>query len=92
VEAVVLAAMKKKSSDNLTVIFIALPGLAGYLDGSRNQSPFRDDDPFEINFDSVKLESDSKHPKSLADDKNLIAPEKPQHQNPKRDIDILEID
>jgi hypothetical protein len=92
VEAVVLAAMEKKSSDNLTVIFIALPGLAGYLDGNSSQSPARDDDPFEINFDSVKLESDSKHPKSLADDKNLIAPEKPQHQNPKRDIDILEID
>ncbi len=70
-EAVVLAAMEKKSSDNLTVIFIALPGLAGYLDGSRNQRPARDNDQFEINFDTVKLESDSKHPNILAYDQTL---------------------
>ncbi len=86
-----LAAMEKKSSDNLTVIFIALPGLAGYLDGNSSQSPAKDDDPFKINFDSVKLELDSKNPK-FADDKNLLSPDKPQHQNPKSNIDILDID
>ena len=31
VEAIILEAMKKKSNDNLTAIFIGLPGLVDYL-------------------------------------------------------------